>query len=171
MHASRLLSSLEVAEQILERWINARFRHQTFVTLTSLNQAVRQMLNDVNQLLIKKHPSTRRSHFDQLDKPVINGLLSPSAQHTRREKAQVHIDKQIECDNHYHSVRNIWPSGKPKFRPPIAPWRFSLSVIGSPAIRIVIFKVATAPGRGYHIPIKLCSRTASWTRPALRRMK
>jgi hypothetical protein len=34
----------EVAVQIVERWIMARLRHQTFFTLASLNQAITLLL-------------------------------------------------------------------------------------------------------------------------------
>ena len=50
----------EVAVQIVERWIMARLRHQTFFTLASLNQAIGVLLEDLNQRPFKKLPGTRR---------------------------------------------------------------------------------------------------------------
>ena len=39
----------EVAVQIVERWNMARLRHQTFFTLASPNQAIRALLDELNQ--------------------------------------------------------------------------------------------------------------------------
>ena len=44
----------EVAVQIVERWIMARLRHQTFFTLASLNQAIRFLLDDLKSALLQK---------------------------------------------------------------------------------------------------------------------
>jgi transposase len=38
----------EVAVLIVERWILARLRHQTFFTLAALNQAISLLLEDMN---------------------------------------------------------------------------------------------------------------------------
>ena len=41
-------AKVEVAVQIVERWILARLRHQSFFTLASLNQAIGELLKDLN---------------------------------------------------------------------------------------------------------------------------
>jgi hypothetical protein len=60
--------------QIVERWIMARLRHQTFFTLASLNTAIRFLLDDLNERPFRKLPGTRRSQFEQLDKPALRPL-------------------------------------------------------------------------------------------------
>jgi transposase len=94
----------EVAVQIVERWIMARLRHQTFFTLASLNQAIRALLDDLNERPFKKLPGTRRSQFEQLDKPALRALPAQPYQYTHIKKARVHIDYHIEYDKHYYSV-------------------------------------------------------------------
>jgi len=94
----------EVAVQIVERWIMARLRHQTFFTLASLNQAIRVLLDDLNQRPFKKLPGTRLSQFEQLDKPVLRALPSQPYQYADIKQARVHIDYHIEYDKHYYSV-------------------------------------------------------------------
>ena len=49
--------------QIVERWIMARLRHQSFFTLASLNQAIATLLIDLNQRPFKKLPGSRASVF------------------------------------------------------------------------------------------------------------
>lgn len=94
----------EVAVQIVERWIMARLRHQTFFTLASLNQAIRGLLDDLNQRPFKKLPGSRRSQFEQLDKPALRALPSQAYQYTEFKQARVHIDYHVEYDKHYYSV-------------------------------------------------------------------
>jgi len=94
----------EVAVQIVERWIMARLRHQTFFTLASLNQAIAELLEDLNQRPFKKLPGTRRSQFEQLDKPALRALPAQPYRYAHIKKARVHIDYHIEYDKHYYSV-------------------------------------------------------------------
>jgi hypothetical protein len=94
----------EVAVQIVERWIMARLRHQTFFTLAALNQAIRFLLDDLNQRSFKKLPGTRASQFEQLDKPALRPLPTQPYQLVEIKQARVHIDYHIEVDKHYYSV-------------------------------------------------------------------
>ncbi|OED44406.1 transposase [Chromatiales bacterium (ex Bugula neritina AB1)] len=97
-------SKAEVAVQIVERWIMARLRHQTFFTLASLNQAIRFLLDDLNQRPFKKLPGTRRSQFEQLDQPVLRPLPVNPYRYAEIKQVRVHIDYHIEYDKHYYSV-------------------------------------------------------------------
>ncbi|MCP5016552.1 MAG: IS21 family transposase, partial [Ketobacter sp.] len=94
----------ETAVQIVERWIMARLRHQTFFSLASLNQAIRFLLDDLNQRPFKKLPGCRQSQFEQLDKPALKPLPSQPYQYADIKLARVHIDYHIEYDKHYYSV-------------------------------------------------------------------
>jgi len=94
----------EVAVQIVERWIMARLRHQSFFTLASLNQAIGILLEDLNQRPFKKLPGSRMSQFEQLDKPVLRRLPVNPYQYADIKEARVHIDYHIEYDKHYYSV-------------------------------------------------------------------
>lgn len=94
----------EVAVQIVERWIMARLRHQTFFTLASLNQAIRILLDDLNQRPFKKLPGTRLSQFQQLDQPALGSLPAQPYQFVDIKQARVHIDYHVEYDKHYYSA-------------------------------------------------------------------
>lgn len=94
----------EVAVQIVERWIMARLRHQTFFTLASLNQAIRFLLDDLNQRPFKRLPGTRRSQFEQLDQPKLRSLPTQPYIYTDIKQARVHIDYHLAYDKHYYSV-------------------------------------------------------------------
>jgi transposase len=44
---------VEVGVQVVERWILARLRHQTFFSIAALNRAIAALLVDLNQRAFK----------------------------------------------------------------------------------------------------------------------
>ncbi len=94
----------ENAVLVVERWIMARLRHQTFFTLAALNQQIRFLLDDLDNRPFKKLPGTRLSQFEALDKPVIKLLPATRFQFTAFKLARVNIDYHLEYEKHYYSV-------------------------------------------------------------------
>ena len=82
----------------------ARLRHQTFFTLASLNKAVDPLLADLNDRPFKKLPGSRRSQFEQLDRPLLQPLPQHRYEYQHIKKARVHIDYHIDYEQHYYSV-------------------------------------------------------------------
>ena len=97
-------SKVEGAVLVVERWIMARLRHQTFFTLASLNKAVALLLADLNDRPFKKLPGSRRSQFEQLDQPLLQPLPKHRYEYQHIKKARVHIDYHIDYEHHYYSV-------------------------------------------------------------------
>jgi len=97
-------AKVEVAVQIVERWILARLRHQTFFSLGELNRAIRLLLEDLNTRSFKKLSGTRRSQFEALDQPALGPLPVEAYQFAEWKKARVHVDYHVEVDGHYYSV-------------------------------------------------------------------
>ncbi len=95
---------VEVAVQIVERWILARLRHQTFFSLAELNHAIRKLLDDLNLRPFKKLPGTRRSQYEALDLPALLPLPASAYEFAVWKQARVHLDYHIEVDGHYYSV-------------------------------------------------------------------
>ena len=61
----------EVAVQVVERWILAALRHRTFFSLVELNAAIAELLERLNTRRFRKLPGSRRSQFEQLDRPAL----------------------------------------------------------------------------------------------------
>ncbi|UYM15945.1 IS21 family transposase [Endozoicomonas euniceicola] len=95
---------VESAVQIVERWILARLRHQTFFSLASLNEAIARSLTGLNNEPFQKLTGSRRSLFDSLDKPALRPLPETRYQYAEWKEARVHIDYHVEVDKHYYSV-------------------------------------------------------------------
>lgn len=97
-------AKVEVAVQIVERWILARLRHQSFFSLGDLNRTIRRLLEDLNARPFKKQAGTRRSQFEALDLPALGPLPAAPYQFAEWRKARVHVDYHVEVDGHYYSV-------------------------------------------------------------------
>jgi transposase len=97
-------AKVENAVLLVERWILARLRQQTFFSLTALNEAIRELLKALNAKPFQKLPGCRKTLFEQLDRPAMKPL--PDARYTYAEwkKARVHIDYHVEVLGHYYSV-------------------------------------------------------------------
>lgn len=97
-------AKVEVAVQIVERWILARLRNQTFFSLQHLNEAIRKLLVQLNSRSFQKLPGSRKSMFESIDKPALNPLPQNPYQFAEWKKARVNIDYHIEVGRHYYSV-------------------------------------------------------------------
>lgn len=94
----------EVGVQIVERWILALLRDQTFFSLDELNRAIAELLSRLNGRPFKKLPGCRRELFEQLDQPALQPLPAQAYVFATWKKARVNIDYHIELERHYYSV-------------------------------------------------------------------
>ena len=94
----------EVGVQLVERWILARLRHDTFFTLAELNSKIKILLTELNLRSFQKLPGTRRSVFEQLDEPALRPLPKHAFVYAEFGKARVSIDYHIGWKGHYYSV-------------------------------------------------------------------
>ena len=101
-------SKAEVGVQIVERWIMARLRHQTFYSLAQLNGEITKLLQVMNNKVMKQYQQSRQHLFDTLDKPALHPLPVQPYQYTQIKTVRVHIDYHVEIEKHYYSVPFQW---------------------------------------------------------------
>ncbi len=89
---------------VVERWIVAALRHRKFFHLAELNQAIRELLDKLNQRPFRKRPGCRASLFQELDKPALGPLPQERYEFHQWATARVNIDYHVEFDRHYYSV-------------------------------------------------------------------
>jgi transposase len=89
---------------IVERWILARLRHRTFFSLDELNRAIAPLLEALNTRPFKKLEGTRRSRFEQLERPALKPLPARPYSYATWKKAKVHPDYHVEVERAYYSV-------------------------------------------------------------------
>jgi len=94
----------EVGVQVVERWILARLRNRTFFSLADLNQAIHELLDELDAKLMKHLGRSRRELFETLDQPALKPLPELPYEFATWKKARVNIDYHIEFEKHYYSV-------------------------------------------------------------------
>jgi transposase len=94
----------EAGVLLVERWILAALRKQTFFSLAELNAAIRELLIRLNERPFKKLPGSRREQFETLEKPALRPLSAQPYQFAEWKKVRVHLDYHVELAGHYYSV-------------------------------------------------------------------
>ena len=97
---------VEVAVQVVERWILARLRHQQFFSLVDLNRSIMALLVELNERPFKKLSGCRASAFAALDQPALRPLPATRMAIARFKRARVNIDYHVEFDGHFYSVQH-----------------------------------------------------------------
>lgn len=97
-------AKVEVAVQIVERFILARLRNQTFFNLQQLNEAIFRLLTELNNKPFQKLPGSRQSVFLAVDKPMLSPLPQTPYTFAEWKKARVNVDYHVEVGRHYYSV-------------------------------------------------------------------
>jgi transposase len=88
----------------VERWILARLRDRKFFSLVELNQAVRELLEELNDRKMEHLGKSRRELFELIDKPALRPLPATPYEFALWKKAKISIDYHVEYDEHYYSV-------------------------------------------------------------------
>ncbi len=89
---------------LIERWIIAALGHHRFFSVIDANQAVRKLLERVNQKAFRKRPGSRASLFIELDKPALRELPAERFDMSQWTRARVNIDYHVAFDSNYYSV-------------------------------------------------------------------
>jgi len=97
-------AKVEVGVQVVERWILARLRNWTFLSLTDLNRAIHSLLTELNDRPMRHLGKSRRELFETLDRPALRPLPAEPYEFAFWKKARVNIDYHVEFKQHYYSV-------------------------------------------------------------------
>jgi len=97
-------AKVENGVQQVERQILAKLRHRTFLSLEELNQALRPLLNELNQRSFQKLPGSRLSCFQEVEKPALRPLPTTRYAYAEWKKVKAGFNYHIEIDKHFYSV-------------------------------------------------------------------
>jgi transposase len=104
VHRPKDKAKAEKGVQDVERRMLAALRHRTFFNLTELNEALSWLLIQHNERPFQKLPGSRRTLFEQLDKPALKPLPQQPYEYAEWKKARVNIDYHVAVDGRYYSV-------------------------------------------------------------------
>jgi len=94
----------EIGVFVVERWILAALRNRTFFSLEELNQAIRELLEKLNNRKFKKLEGTRLSWFEAIEKGALKPLPQERYEIALWKMPTVNIDYHVEIEKHYYSV-------------------------------------------------------------------
>jgi transposase len=97
-------AKVEVAVLIVERFILARLRNRRFLSLSELNEAIRDVLGDLNARLMRKLGASRREFFDAIDRPALLPLPAEPYTYAEWRRCRVAPDYHIDVHGHFYSV-------------------------------------------------------------------
>ena len=97
-------ATVEVGVQVVERWILARLRDRTFFSLAELNQAIAELLAELNRREMKHLGQSRLELYDEVDRPALSPLPAQPYEFALWKKARVHIDYHVSFEKHFYSV-------------------------------------------------------------------
>jgi hypothetical protein len=99
-------AKVEVGVLIAQRWILARLRNRRFFSLVELNNAIAELVEELNERHFQKLPGNRRQAFETLDLPAMKPLPPVRFEVAERKTTRANIDYHIEFDARYYSVPN-----------------------------------------------------------------
>src|SRR5207302_710344 len=88
-------AKVEVAVQVVERWILARLRHQTFFSLAELNARIAELLEDLNARRMRHYGASRRELFERLDRPALRALPAERFVYADWKTVKLNIDYHV----------------------------------------------------------------------------
>jgi transposase len=97
-------AKVEVGVQVVERWILARLRHETFFSLAALNARIAELITVLNARPMRLYRASRRELFEHLDQPALRPLPADAFVYGAWKTARVNVDYHIELHGHYYSV-------------------------------------------------------------------
>lgn len=97
-------AKVECGVLVVERWILAALRHQTFIGLVALNRAIRELLERLNNRKFRKLDTTRAGLFERIERSALKPLPTEPFVFGEWKKVGVNIDYHVEIERHYYSV-------------------------------------------------------------------
>ena len=89
---------------LAERRILAPLRDRRFFSVGELNAAIRPLLAAMNAEPFQKLPGSRRSLYEELDRPALQPLPAQPYEHCEWRKLRVNIDYHVQLGAHFYSV-------------------------------------------------------------------
>jgi transposase len=95
---------VEAAVLVAQRWILAVLRHRRFYQLHDLNAAIAQLLERLNERVMRHVKQSRRELYERLDRPALKALPQRPYEYAHWQRVGVNIDYHISFEDHYYSA-------------------------------------------------------------------
>ncbi len=95
---------VENGVKLMQRWLLARMRKETFYSITQLNSRIKELLPLYRNKKIKRLDVSRQELFDTLDKPALMPLPATSYTYRAFKLLKVSIDYHVQLAHCFYSV-------------------------------------------------------------------
>lgn len=102
--APRDKAKAEAAVLHVERRVLAPLRNHRFFSVAEINDAIEPLLRELNEKPFQKMEGSRRSWFEELDRPALTPLPSQPFEMAVWRKAVANLDYHVQADWHFYSV-------------------------------------------------------------------
>ena len=98
-HKAKVETAVKIVEMLL-----ARLRKRQFFSLQEINDALRPLLDDLNERVMEHLGKSRRQLFEELDRPALRPLPAEPFEMAEWARARVNIDYHVAFAKHNYSV-------------------------------------------------------------------
>jgi transposase len=97
-------AKVEVAVQLVQRWVLARLRHRRFFSLAELNAAIGELVDVLNTRPMRHLGSSRRALFEATERSALLSLPTEPYVYAEWRRCRAGIDYHVEVYGHWYSV-------------------------------------------------------------------
>lgn len=97
-------AKVEAGVQMVERHVLAPLRSRTFFSIEELNEAMRPLLDKLNERPFQKLEGSRQSLFDELERPALRPLPAHPYSYREWHRKLAGPDYHVEIGGHHYSV-------------------------------------------------------------------
>jgi transposase len=103
-YRARDKAKVEVSVQIAQRWVLARLRNRRFFSLVELNQAIGELVADLNERIMRAYGMSRAELFAAVDAPALRPLPAEPYAFAAWKRCRVAPDYHVEANGNWYSV-------------------------------------------------------------------
>jgi transposase len=97
-------AKVEVAVQVVQRWVLARLRHQRFFSLAELNIVIRELIDELNNRSMRRIGCSRRALFEAIERTALKPLPAEPFEYAEWKRCRAGLDYHVEIHGHWYSV-------------------------------------------------------------------
>ena len=97
-------AKVEVAVQVVQRWVLARLRHRRFFSLAELNGAIRDLIADLNNRPMRHLGTSRRALFEAIEREALLPMPQTPYAYAEWRRCRAGLDYHVQVYGHFYSV-------------------------------------------------------------------
>ena len=97
-------AKVEVGVQVATRWVIAKLRNRTFFSLSGLNEAISELVVQLNSRVTRHLGASRRALFEEIERQALKPLPAEPYTFAQWKECRVGIDYHVEVKPYFYSV-------------------------------------------------------------------